>query len=162
MLLCNQKKICIKRKIKQSWKKGYPFSLYLKTNFKWNCFPKVPLEIILVHVQREQFTFTIGHSISNISSDAYSYLKCRKKRARVLKIQFMSFFIWELHSYDIKWCFLREFLKMWKSGWPGLLSPVTLAPSPIIPNVLHYRDNPPPRLCGRKLILHCFGKITSL
>lgn len=161
MLLCNQKKICIKRKIEQRWGKGYPFSLSLKTNFRWNCFPKVPLEIILKHVQREKFTFTIAHSISNISLD----LKCKKRRARVLKIQFYVIFhlraaqLWyKIMTFtwvfkDMKIRLTRSFVTCYSISSVNYCSCFTL-------------QRPPPhthtQTVWKKLLLHSFGKITPL
>lgn len=133
MLLYNQKKICIKRTLEQRWRKKTIHLVYTsKLILSETAFLKVPLEIILlVHVQREKFTFTIVHSVSNISLEAYSYLKLRKKIVRVLKVQLYFIFHFRDSQLWYKMVSWHEILKTWKSGWPGLLSPVALYPSPI-------------------------------
>lgn len=109
----------------------------------------MPPEIILLgHVQREKFTFTIVHSVSNISLDAYSYLKHRRKIARVLEIQFYFIF----HFKDT-----QLWYKMVSLTWVFKDMKIRLTRSFIIFCSISLTN----RLCGRKLFLHCFGKITS-
>lgn len=126
MLLCNQKKLFIKRKIEQRWKKAIHLVYTLRLILNKRAFFEVPLEIIpLVHVQSEKFTFTIAHSFSNISLDAYSYLKCDKKRTILLKIQFYFIFHFRAAELWYKMVLFTQIFKNMKAisqpGWPGFL-----------------------------------------